>query len=93
MFRAFHQSGVVMRYAAFSRLFCHCPSAALPFIAARCANARWPAATFSDLNRDGITDLAVGAMRDQDEDFNGGGAVWILFLNPNGSADGSRRAA
>jgi hypothetical protein len=40
--------------------------------------------TFDDLNRDGVPDLAVGAMRDDD----GGqdrGAVWILYLNADGS--------
>ena len=34
-------------YAAFSSLASHLPSAARPFILARCAKARWPAATFS----------------------------------------------
>lgn len=37
-----------------------------------------------DLNGDGITDLAVGAAFD-DENGNNHGAVWILFMNSNGT--------
>ncbi len=37
-----------------------------------------------DLDGDNITDIAVGAYFDDDEDFNVG-AVWILFLNSNGT--------
>lgn len=36
--------------------------------------------SLNDLNQDGIGDLAVGAIQAQD-----GGAVWILFLNPDGT--------
>ncbi|MHC5024298.1 MAG: integrin alpha [Planctomycetota bacterium] len=41
-------------------------------------------ASLGDLDGDGVSDLAVGAMSDSD----GGddrGAVWILFLNPDGT--------
>jgi hypothetical protein len=44
----------------------------------------WAAASLGDLDGDGVGDLAVGAMSDDD----GGrdrGAVWILFLNRNGT--------
>jgi hypothetical protein len=37
-----------------------------------------------DLDGDGIVDLAVGAPGDNDGG-NGNGAIWILFLNANGS--------
>ncbi len=43
-------------------------------------------ANIGDLNGDGITDLAVGSRRDND----GGtrrGAVWILFMNANGTVN------
>ena len=42
------------------------------------------AASLGDLDGDGVTDLAVGATFDDD----GGpsrGAIWVLFLNPNGT--------
>jgi hypothetical protein len=44
----------------------------------------WSAASLGDLDLDGVEDLAIGATHDHD----GGvivGAVWILFLNPDGS--------
>lgn len=41
-------------------------------------------ASLGDLNDDDITDLAVGALRDSDNDPNSG-AVWILFLNNDGT--------
>jgi hypothetical protein len=41
-------------------------------------------ASLGDLDGDGISDLAVGAWEDDDGDF-GQGAVWILFLNADGS--------
>jgi len=44
----------------------------------------WSVASLGDLDGDGVTDLAVGAITDND----GGtfqGAVWILFLNPDGT--------
>ncbi len=37
-----------------------------------------------DIDGDGVTDLAVGAPRDDDGASNAG-AVWILFLNTNGT--------
>ncbi len=41
-------------------------------------------ASLGDLDGDGTGDVAVGASRD-DDGFLAGGAVWILFLNPDGS--------
>lgn len=41
-------------------------------------------ASLGDLDRDGVGDLAVGAVYDDDGGANRG-AVWILFLNPNGT--------
>jgi hypothetical protein len=41
-------------------------------------------APLGDLNRDGVPDLAVGAYRDDDGGTNPG-AVWILFLDINGT--------
>lgn len=40
-------------------------------------------AGIADIDGDGVNDLAVGAMQDDDGGANGG-AVWILFLNPHG---------
>ncbi|MEZ4827643.1 MAG: VWA domain-containing protein [Bacteroidia bacterium] len=40
--------------------------------------------SLGDLDQDGTIDLAVGAMLDDEAGFNKG-AVWILFLNPEGS--------
>jgi hypothetical protein len=45
----------------------------------------WPVSALRDLDCDGIRDLAVGAPYDDDGGFNQG-AVWILFLNPDGTA-------
>ena len=42
------------------------------------------AAAIGDLNNDGTPDIAVGSENDDDGGFNRG-AVWILFLNPNGT--------
>ncbi len=47
-------------------------------------------ASLGDLDGDGVGDLAVGAFQDDD----GGdrrGAVWILFLNPDGTVDHHRK--
>ena len=41
-------------------------------------------AGIGDLNNDGNEDIAVGALMD-DDGGNGRGAVWILFLNSNGT--------
>lgn len=40
--------------------------------------------SLGDLNQDGVADLAVGAMLDDEAGFNKG-AVWMLFLNSDGS--------
>ena len=40
-------------------------------------------ASLGDLDEDGVSDIAVGAV--QDADGGNSGAVWILFLNPNGT--------
>jgi hypothetical protein len=40
--------------------------------------------SLGDLDGDGVGDLAVGAYFDDDGDANRG-AVWVLFLNPNGT--------
>jgi hypothetical protein len=44
----------------------------------------WAAASLGDLDGDGVGDLAVGARWDDDGDSECG-AVWVLFLNPDGS--------
>jgi len=44
----------------------------------------WSIASLGDLDGDGIIDLAVGARGDDDGGLNSG-AVWILFLNSNGT--------
>jgi hypothetical protein len=49
-------------------------------------------ASIGDLDGDGVTDLAVGAQGDQD----GGqdrGAVWILFLNRDGTVKGHQKVS
>jgi hypothetical protein len=40
--------------------------------------------SLGDLDGDGVGDLAVGADLDDDGGLDRG-AVWILFLNPNGT--------
>jgi hypothetical protein len=40
--------------------------------------------TFGDLDGDGLADLAVGAPLDDDDGINTG-AVWVLFMNSNGT--------
>jgi len=47
-------------------------------------------ATLSDLNGDGTDDLAVGALTDHDGGFKQG-AVWILFLSPDGTVKGQQK--
>ena len=41
-------------------------------------------ASLGDIDGDGVGDLAVGAIWDDDGGFRGG-AVWVLFLNPDGT--------
>ena len=44
--------------------------------------------SLGDLDGDGVGDLAVGAPNDDDggtTQFDGGGAVWVLFLNEDGT--------
>ncbi|MEZ4334087.1 MAG: DUF4215 domain-containing protein [Myxococcota bacterium] len=41
--------------------------------------------SLGDLDGDGVVDLAVGAVRDNDGGESETGAVWILFLNANGT--------
>jgi hypothetical protein len=52
-------------------------------------------ANAGDVDDDGVTDLAVGARLDDDADgqFDGNarGAVWILFLNADGSVSGHQK--
>ncbi|MEM7311221.1 MAG: FG-GAP-like repeat-containing protein [Planctomycetota bacterium] len=42
-------------------------------------------ANLGDLDGDGVRDLAVGAPDDDDGGLSGSGAVWILFLNADGT--------
>ena len=44
----------------------------------------WSVASLGDLDGDGVGDLAAGAPRDDDGGLDRG-AVWILFLNSNGT--------
>ncbi len=44
-------------------------------------------ASLGDVDGDGVGDLAVGALRDEDDDCLGRGAVWVLFLNPDGTVN------
>jgi len=47
-------------------------------------------ANIGDLNNDGVTDLAVGVQYDDDGGSNRG-AVWILFMNPDGSVSAQQK--
>ena len=49
-------------------------------------------AAIGDLNGDGIADLAVGASKDDTGGYISG-AVYVLFLNANGTAKGSQKIA
>jgi len=44
----------------------------------------WGAGNIGDLDNDGVTDLGVGARNDDDGGFNRG-ALWILFMNSDGT--------
>ena len=44
----------------------------------------WALVSLGDLNLDGTSDLAVSAMEDDDGGTNRG-AIWILFMTPNGT--------
>jgi len=46
--------------------------------------------SMGDIDGDGIKDIAVGAWLD-DDGVDGGGAVWILFLNTDGSVKGHQK--
>ena len=46
--------------------------------------------TIGDLNGDGINDVAVGSLKDDDGGFNKG-AVYILFLNEDGSVNSHQK--
>ncbi len=48
------------------------------------------AAVVGDLDGDGIQDLAIGGARDDDGGFDQG-AVWVLFLNRNGTVKGQQK--
>ncbi|MBU0975707.1 MAG: DUF4215 domain-containing protein [Patescibacteria group bacterium] len=48
--------------------------------------------SIGDLDNDGIQDLAVGAMRD-DDGGSARGAVWTLFLNANGTVKASQKVS
>lgn len=47
-------------------------------------------ASLSDLDGDGVSDLAVGARLDDDGGSNRG-AVWILFLQSDGTVKGYQK--
>lgn len=47
-------------------------------------------AGLGDMDGDGIGDLAVGAILD-DDNFNDAGAIWILFLNSDGTVKGHQK--
>jgi hypothetical protein len=47
-------------------------------------------ASLGDVDGDGITDLAVGVFGDDDGGFNTG-AVWILFLNTDGTVEAEQK--
>jgi hypothetical protein len=49
-------------------------------------------AAVGDLDDDGVTDLAVGTSGDDDGGTDRG-AVWILFMNSDGTVDGLKRIA
>ena len=48
-------------------------------------------ANIGDLDGDGVTDIVVGASRDDDGGTNSVGAVYILFLNTNGTVKAEQK--
>jgi len=50
----------------------------------------WPVASLGDLDGDGITDIAAGAFRDDDGGTDRG-AIWILFLNSDGTVKSEQK--
>jgi hypothetical protein len=50
----------------------------------------WSVAPIGDLDDDGVTELAVGAIQ-ADDTATDSGAVWVLFLNPNGTVKAHKR--
>ncbi|MCD4681291.1 MAG: hypothetical protein K8S00_12975, partial [Bacteroidales bacterium] len=46
--------------------------------------------TVGDLNGDGVVDLAIGAQYDNDGG-NWHGAIWILFMNPDGTVNNQQK--
>jgi len=48
------------------------------------------ATSIGDLDGDGVTDIVIGARNDDDGGTNRG-AVWILFLNPNGTVKSDQK--
>ena len=54
----------------------------------------WSMATLGDLDGDGVPDLAVGAIRDDDgSSFSDRGAVWILLLNDDGTVKSEQKVS
>ncbi len=49
----------------------------------------WSVAAIGDLDNDGVTDLGVGALQAEDVGLDTG-ALWILFLNANGTVKASQ---
>jgi len=48
-------------------------------------------ASIGDLDNDGVEDIAVGARLDDDGGFEDRGAVWILFMNDNGTVSSHQK--
>ncbi len=48
-------------------------------------------ASLGDLDGDGVTDLAVGAIGDDDGGGSGLGAVWIVFMNADGTVKADQK--
>ncbi|TPW08909.1 MAG: hypothetical protein FD127_4303, partial [Acidimicrobiaceae bacterium] len=50
----------------------------------------WSVAAVGDVDNDGVTDLGVGALQ-TDDNGTDTGAIWVLFLNANGTVKGSQK--